>query len=52
MLISNEAFKYFLEGCINNGGKLKFLELVGMCKLNQEYFDIAKRLGVQLINHV
>jgi hypothetical protein len=47
--ISSESLKYFLEGCVNNGGKLKLLEITGKCKVSIDYFDAATHSEVQLI---
>jgi hypothetical protein len=47
--ITSETLKYFLEGCVNNGGKLKLLEITGKCKISEDYFDVAKNAKIQLI---
>jgi hypothetical protein len=48
--ISSGTLKNFFEECANNGGKLKYLEIMGKRKLSQEHFDVAEQFGVQLIN--
>ncbi|CAG8643391.1 15976_t:CDS:1 [Funneliformis mosseae] len=48
--ISVETLKEFLEGCVNQGGKLKSLEITGKYKLTETSFEVARGLGVRLIN--
>ncbi|RIA80550.1 hypothetical protein C1645_838505 [Glomus cerebriforme] len=43
--------KSFLEGCVNNGKNLKYLEIIGKCELDKKYFDIAEEFGI-ILNHV
>jgi hypothetical protein len=40
----------FFEECLNNNTKLKYLEIVGIHKIDQKYFNVANRYGIKLIN--
>ncbi|CAB4427498.1 unnamed protein product [Rhizophagus irregularis] len=40
----------FFEECLNNNSKLKYLEIVGSHKIDQKYFDVANKFGIQLID--
>ncbi|RIA92181.1 hypothetical protein C1645_874970 [Glomus cerebriforme] len=47
VFISNEL-KCFFEECVNNDSKLKYLEIIGECNIDKEYYDIANEFGVEL----
>ncbi|CAB4428479.1 unnamed protein product [Rhizophagus irregularis] len=47
--IKSESLVNFLEDCVNNGGKLKILEITGKCKVPKFYFDAVTHSKVQLI---
>ena len=48
--LSSKSLKYFLEECIINGDSvLKYLEFNGCESIGQEYIDVTKQFGVQLI---
>jgi hypothetical protein len=52
LLFSSNDLKLFIEDCVNNGSKLKHLEITGKLDrmdINQEYYDVAREFGVQLI---
>ncbi|CAB4481335.1 hypothetical protein RhiirA5_410421 [Rhizophagus irregularis] len=51
LLFSSSELKCFFEGCVNNNGKLKYLEIHdGECEFDQEYFDVADEFGIQIID--
>lgn len=51
LVFNSNELKYFFKECVNNDSNLKYLGIVKICDdlINQEYFDIAKEFGVELI---
>ncbi|GES95556.1 hypothetical protein GLOIN_2v1872398 [Rhizophagus clarus] len=51
LIFSGNELKCFLKECVKNDSNLKYLEIVEDCDhvINQEYFDVAKEFGVELI---
>ncbi|RGB37554.1 hypothetical protein C1646_756717 [Rhizophagus diaphanus] len=52
LLFNSNDLKLFFEECVNNGSELKLLEIfgkLGITEISQEYYDVAREFGVQLI---
>ncbi|GBB97486.1 hypothetical protein RclHR1_00030043 [Rhizophagus clarus] len=51
LVFNSDQMKCFFEECVNNDSKLKYLEIIGKCEIDQEYFDVADEFGIQIINY-
>ncbi|CAB4481318.1 unnamed protein product [Rhizophagus irregularis] len=48
LLFKSNELKFFLEECVNNDSKLKYIEIVN-CAIKDKYFDVVKEFDVKLI---
>ncbi|CAB4428483.1 unnamed protein product [Rhizophagus irregularis] len=48
LLFKSNELKFFLEECVNNDSKLKYIVIVN-CAIKDKYFDVVKEFDVKLI---